>query len=341
MKKTIFVVDDSASNLTLATDALSPHYTVMTFSSGEKALAPLGKIKPDIILLDIEMPEMDGFEVLDYLKSNESLKDIPVIFLTSKTDFDTEVIALEKGVVDFMGKPFNPAVLLNRISHHIDIAGLVRERTSQLRSARQDIIFVLADIVENRDESTGDHLGRTSKLIYCLLEHMMRKGVYAKEIADWDFNTIAECSMLHDVGKIKTPDIILKKPGKLTAEEWVIMRNHTLDGEKIIEKIINRSGENVFLNNAKIFAVSHHEKWNGKGYPHNLKGAGIPLQGRIMAIADVYDALMSKRVYKKAYTFKESFEMISSEKGEHFDPKIVDIFFDIEESIREEIYYGL
>jgi putative two-component system response regulator len=194
--------------------------------------------------------------------------------------------------------------------------------------------------VENRDESTGEHLARTSKLIEYLLKHMMKKGVYAREIADWDFNTIAECSMLHDVGKIKTPDIILKKPGKLTAEEWMIMKNHTLDGEEIIEKIMKRSGGNVFLNNAKIFAASHHEKWNGKGYPRNLKGDKIPLQGRIMAIADVYDALMSKRVYKKAYTFKESFEMISSERGEHFDPQIVDIFFDIGESVRGEIYHS-
>ncbi|MCL2574382.1 MAG: response regulator [Defluviitaleaceae bacterium] len=335
MKKTIFVVDDSISNLTLASEALSPYYAVRTIPTGEKAIMLLEKTKPDLILLDIEMPDMNGFDVLKQLKSNKNYRDIPVIFLTAKTDFFTEIEALEMGVVDFIGKPFNPAVLLNRIKHHIDIAGLVNERTMQLNSAKKDIIFVLADVVENRDESTGDHLGRTSRLVKLLLEHMMVKNVYYDQISGWDFDLISECSLLHDVGKINIPDAILKKPGKFTPEERKIMQEHVTIGEKIIDKIIDRSGENVFLRNSKIFAISHHEKWDGSGYPYGLKGEQIPLQGRVMAIVDVFDALTSKRIYKDAFTSEQSLKIILEEKGKHFDPHIADLFLDIRKRICE------
>ncbi|MCL2874245.1 MAG: response regulator [Defluviitaleaceae bacterium] len=329
MKKTIFVVDDSLSNLTRAAETLNPHYTVMTIPSGSKAISILEKVRPDLILLDIEMPEMDGFEVLRFLKNSDRYKSIPVIFLTAKTDHQTEIEALELGVVDFITKPFNPAVLLHRVKHHIDISGLVIERTAQLYSANQDLIFVLADIVENRDETTGGHLGRTSRLVKMMLEKMLENKVYYDQIKDWDFDLIAECSLLHDVGKINTPDAILKKPDKLTLEEFEIMKNHALAGKSIIEKIVARSGENVFLNNAKIFAFSHHERWNGTGYPEGLKGEEISLQGRIMAIVDVYDALISKRSYKDAFTKDHAIKIISEERGLHFDPAIVDVFCDI------------
>jgi len=326
MKKTVFVVDDNITNLTMAANALKAHYTVRTIPSAEKTIELLEKVIPDIFLLDIEMPGMDGFDMLRYLKNDERFSGLPVIFLTAKSDFDTEIEALEMGVVDFIGKPFNPAVLLNRIRHHIDINELVRQRTFQLHQARHDIILVLADMVETRDDSTGDHLGRTSRLVKSLLEHMLKKRVYYEQISGWDFDLMAECSLMHDVGKLGTPDAILKKPGKLTPEEWIIMKQHTIEGERIINKIIARSGENVFLRNAKIFAISHHERWDGKGYPHGLAGLDIPLQGRLMAIADVFDALISKRVYKDAFSPEKALEIILSEKGTHFDPLIVDIF---------------
>ncbi|MCL2874247.1 MAG: response regulator [Defluviitaleaceae bacterium] len=338
MKKTVFVVDDCMSSLKMSTDVLYPHYTIVPIPSGEKAIALLEKVKPDIILLDIAMPKMNGFDVLKYLKSNDNYKDIPVIFLTAKSDHQTEIDALEMGVVDFITKPFNSAVLLNRVKHHIDINNLVRERTSQLHSAKQDIVFVLADMVENRDESTGDHLGRTSRLVKTLLDSMLEKNIYYDHIKNWDFSLMAECSLLHDVGKINTPDAILKKPGKLTNEEFEIMKTHALIGAEIIEKIIARSGENVFLNNAKIFALYHHERWNGTGYPYGIQGEDIPLQGRIMAIVDACDALMSKRAYKEAFSADQSFEIIAGEKGKHFDPNIVDIFYDIKDDICQNIY---
>jgi len=338
MKKTIFIVDDSISNLTTISEVLSPYYVVRTIPSGAKAIERLEKTTPDIVLLDIEMPDIDGFEVFRYLRSEERLREIPVIFLTAKKDYDTESKALEMGVVDFIGKPFNPAVLLNRVRHHIDIAELVRERTSQLYNANRDVVFVLADVVENRDELTGDHLGRTSYIVKILLKRMFEKGIYSEQISGWDFELMSECSLLHDVGKIKIPDTILKKPGRLTSDEYEIMKTHAMYGENIIDKIIARSGENVFLSNAKLFAVSHHEHWGGTGYPHGLSGEDIPLQGRIMAIADVFDALMSKRVYKEAFPAEQALEIISSESGKHFDPKIVEAFFDVKEEICKELY---
>jgi len=330
MTKKVFVIDDNVSNLTMAKDALKSYYTVMTFSSSKMAIAPLSKIKPDIILLDIEMPEMDGFEMLQYLKSDESFREIPIIFLTSRADHKTEIDALKMGVVDFITKPFNPAILLNRVKHHVDINGLIQERAALLFRAQHDLIFVMADMVENRDESTGDHLGRTSRLIKTLLDAMLEKRLYYDRIKDWDFNLLAECSVLHDVGKINTPDYILKKPGKLTDEEYNMMKEHVMAGVNIINKVVERSGENIFLHHSRIFAMSHHEKWNGTGYPQGLSGDDIPLQGRIMAIADVYDALISERVYKKAFTIEETMNIITSEKGKHFDPNIVDILCEIQ-----------
>ncbi|MCL2247899.1 MAG: response regulator [Oscillospiraceae bacterium] len=338
MKKTIFVVDDSISNLTTISEVLSPYYAVRTIPSGTKAIERLEKMIPDIVLLDIEMPEIDGFDVFRHLRNDERLKEIPVIFLTAKKDHETESKALEMGVVDFISKPFNPAVLLNRVKHHIGIAELVRERTAQLYNANRDVVFVLADVVENRDELTGDHLGRTSYIVKILLKRMLEKSVYEEQISGWDFDLMSECSLLHDVGKIKVADTILKKPGKLTSEEYDIMKSHAVYGENIIETIIARSGGNVFLHNAKLFAVSHHEHWDGKGYPYGLSGEDIPLQGRIMAIADVFDALMSKRIYKEEFPAEQALEIIASEKGKHFDPKIVEAFFDVKEEICRELY---
>jgi len=329
MENTIFVVDDSFSNLSAAEEVLENHYNVRFIPSGEKAIALLGKIIPHLILLDIEMPGMNGFEVLEHLKGDEKTKDIPVIFLTAITNVEIETNALEMGVVDFIIKPFSAPVLLNRIRLHIDISEIIKERTHQLLRAKQDIIFVLADVVENRDESTSDHINRTARTVKLLIDEMQEKGIYSDQIKEWDSSMMAECSLLHDVGKINTPDAILSKPGKLTEEEFEIMKSHTLAGENIINKIIARSGENKFLYNAKIFATYHHERWNGAGYPYGLKGEEIPLQGRIMAVADVYDALISERPYKKAIEAEQAIKIIMGEKGKHFDPNIVDIFYEI------------
>jgi len=329
MEKTIFVVDDSVTNLATAAEALEDHYTVMTIASGKKAISLLEKVRPDLVLLDIEMPEMDGFDILKHLKNTEQFKDIPVIFLTAVLDAEIETRALEMGVVDFISKPFSVPILLNRIKIHLDMRDIIHECTSEFCRAKHDIILVLANEAENRDEPAGDHLGRTSRLVCALLEKMKEDKIYYDQVKNWDPNSMAESSLLHDVGKINMPDAILLKPGKLTPEEFGIMKHHVMAGKNIIEKIIARNGENVVLRNSIIFATYHHERWDGTGYPHGLAGDEIPLLGRIMAIVDVYDALISKRVYKEAISSDQAVEIIKNKSGTHFDPKIVDVFCDI------------
>ena len=334
MEKTIFVVDDVHTNLQKAQEALGEHYNLLTIASGEKALKLLKTNKPDLILLDIEMPGMDGFEVLSHIKSMKEYADIPIIFLTGTSKSETESAALGMGVVDFITKPFSTPVLLNRIRVHLDIADTIKARTEDLRRSKQGIIFVLADLVEHRDESTGKHLERTCRLVRKLVESMQKEKLYYDLVRTWSPSEMAECSMLHDVGKIKIPDTILNKPGRLTKEEYEVIKTHVQEGEDIIKKMIDHSGNNEFLNNSINFAAYHHERWDGTGYPFGLKGEEIPLQGRIMAVVDVYDALTSKRVYKDAMTDEEAMEIIQKDSGSHFDPNIVDIFSRIENRLK-------
>jgi len=333
-QKTIFVVDDSDTNLSVAKEALKEQYRVLTLPSAVKMFALLEKIIPDLILLDIEMPEIDGFMSLQKLKENASWAEIPVIFLTSMTDADIEVRGFQLGVVDFITKPFSAPVLRNRIKTHLNIDELIRDRTSQLQQRTVQLqnlqnatIFSFADMVENRDKETGGHVERTSIYIKILADAMSESGVYATEIGEWDMDLFVSSARLHDVGKIAISDTILNKPGKLTDEEYAIMKTHTTEGEYIIDKITSRTDDMEFLHNAKLFAGYHHERWDGKGYPHGLEGTDIPLQGRIMAIADVYDALVSERPYKKSFTPEEAVNIIMENVGTQFDPLIADVFY--------------
>ena len=333
MVKTIFVVDDSHTNLFAAEEALEGHYNVITIPSGAKAIALLEKITPDLILLDIEMPEMDGFDVLDYLKSNERFSNIPVVFLTALIDADLEVKGFQRGVVDFIVKPFSAPVLINRVKLHLDTSDIIIKRTAQLLQSHQTMIFILADMIETRDEYTGGHIERTAQFIRLLILAMQERNIYTNLIGDWDAEKMAESALLHDIGKINVSDTILNKPGKLTNEEFNIMKNHTLIGKRIIEKIIARSGEDEFLTNARLFAAYHHERWDGSGYPYGLVGDDIPIHGRLMGIVDVYDALISERPYKKPFTAEHALEIIEAESGRHFDPKIVEVFKEIHENL--------
>ena len=328
-RKTIFVVDDSDTNLSTAEEVLEDAYDVMTIPSAIRMFALLDKIQPDLILLDIEMPDMNGFEALVLLKNEKRFANIPVIFLTSLSDVASEVRGFELGVVDFIIKPFSAPVLLNRVKMHLSVDQLLRERTARLEKAHKDMIFVLSDIVENRDHGTGGHIERTTEYIRILAEAMIERGLYAQELKAWDMEAAVAASLLHDVGKIGISDLILNKPGKLTQEEFEIMKSHTTIGKKIIDQIIERTGEDEFLRNAKLFAAYHHENWDGTGYPYGLSGDDIPMQGRIMAIGDVYDALISVRPYKKAFTDEEAVEIIVKDSGRRFDPRIVQVFLDI------------
>jgi len=335
MQKTIFVVDDNDTNLAMAEEALEEQYRVLTLPSAAKMFTLLEKITPDLILLDIEMPVMDGFEALRSLKTNNKYADIPVIFLTSMTDASTEVRGFQLGVVDFITKPFSAPVLLNRLKTHLDIDELIRERTAKIEQLKNGIVFVLADMVENRDQGTGGHVERTTAYIEILINAMLAREVYADSIRTMDLESLISSARLHDVGKITVPDAILNKPGKLTPEEFEIMKTHCIEGGRIIDQIVSRTGDVEFLYNAKQFARCHHERWDGKGYPLGLEGTGIPLQGRIMAIVDVYDALVSERPYKKPFTKEEAANIIMDGAGAQFDPLITQVFFEVRGQFEE------
>ena len=333
--KIIFIVDDSDTNLSMAEAVLEDQYTVMTMPSAAKMFALLEKMTPDLILLDIEMPEMDGFETLSKLRKESRWYEIPIMFLTGRNDPEVEARGLEMGAVDFVTKPFSAPVLLNRIKIHLDIDEIIRERTAQLHRLQNSIISVLADMVENRDKGTGGHIERTSRYIKILIEEMKTRGIYSEEVEKWDVDKMISSARMHDLGKISISDIIVNKPGKLNVEEFEIMKKHSMEGERIIDEIISKTGEGEFLRNAKLFAGSHHERWDGKGYPRGLKGEEIPLQGRIMAIIDVYDALISERPYKKPFSNDEAVDIIMQNSGTHFDPKITELFYNVRENLHE------
>jgi len=336
--KTIFVVDDSDTCLSKVEEVLENQYYVITLPSAAKMFAMLEKMVPDLILLDISMPEMDGHTALSMLKRNEKTANIPVIFLTGYADAMVEARSFNSGVIDFIVKPFSSLVLLTRIKMHLDMDGLIRERTvhleqktKQMEYLYDNIISILADVVESRDHSTGGHIERTTIQTKILMKAMQEQKLYMEEIGKWNPESVASSARLHDIGKIAIPDSILNKPDKLSDEEFEIMKGHVEAGEKIIDKIIRRTHEDNFWNNAKIFASYHHEHWDGTGYPHGLKGTEIPLLGRILALVDVYDALTSERVYKKAFKHEKAMEIINSESGKQFDPKIVEVFNKVHE----------
>jgi len=327
--KSIFIVDDSDTSLLLAKEALKEHYRVLTMSSAARLFKLLEKFIPDLILLDIEMPEMDGFETIQKLKSNNFYKDVPVIFLTNYREDSIESFGFELGVVDFISKPFSTPVLINRIKTQLDIDSLIRERTERIRRLQDGIMTVLANVIEERDRDTEGHNDRTAAFIKILIEAMAKRGVYADEMKDWDMEKVIFSSRLHDMGKIKIIDTILNKPGKLDQDEYEQIKAHSEEGVKIIERMIEQTGGEELLNNAKLYAEYHHERWDGTGYPHGLKGTEIPLHGRIMAIVDAYDALISKRPYKEANTDEEAAKIILEESGRQFDPKIVEVFLEV------------
>ena len=329
MQKTIFVVDDSLSNLSLAEEALEKDYRVVTLASAEKMYSTLDRLIPDLILLDIAMPDESGFDAMKKLKANKNHSEIPVIFLTALTDTFNEALGIELGAVDFITKPFSEPVLLNRVRNHIQIDKIIKESTAQLTSLKNSIVLTMSDIVENRDNNTEGHVERIKAYMKTLINSMLNLEIYDEEIRKWDLDSFITSACLHDVGKIRIPGTILNKPGSLTNEEFEIIKTHTSEGERIIEKMIKQTGEAEFLHNAKLVAAYHHERWDGTGYPYGLKGTEIPLPGRIMAIVDAYDAIVSERPYRKAMTHDEAVDIINKESGQHFDPLIVNAFNDV------------
>ena len=345
-KQKIMIVDDNKANLTMGKSILNEQYDVYALPSSDKMFEFLMHVKPDLILLDIEMPGMNGYEIITILKAGKQYADIPVIFVTAKSSETDEYDGLALGAIDYVTKPFSPALLLKRIENHLLIqkqkAGLqdyndnlvkmVKDKTQQIFEMHNAIISTMANFVEFRDNSTGWHINRTQKYLKALIEQLISDRVYSDEILLWDINNILLSSLLHDLGKIAISDTILNKPGKLTIEEFNIMKTHPQKGVQAIEKMEQFAGLSNLLEHAKLFAGTHHERWDGSGYPNGIAGEAIPLEGRIMAIADVYDALISVRPYKNSFTADKSASIIIEGSGSHFDPVLTETFTKLKDS---------
>ncbi|MDR0701987.1 MAG: response regulator [Azoarcus sp.] len=348
-RQTIAVVDDNVTNLKIARNMLEEHYNTYVMPSARVLFELLKKVTPDLILLDIEMPEMSGYEAIRKLKADERLHRIPVIFLTSRNDEGSELEGLSLGAIDYVTKPFSAALLLKRIDNHLLIASqekhledynknltkMVEEKTDQILNMQFGILNVIAELVEFRDEKTGGHIWRTQQYLNLLVKQMLKDGIYNDEISLWDLRFLIPSAQLHDVGKIAISDAILNKPGKLTKDEFDIMKTHVNRGVEAIEIIEHETQAHSFLEHAKCFAGYHHEKWDGSGYPNNLAGENIPLQGRMMAIADVYDALISARPYKDPMPLDMAKSIILDGDGKHFDPALIHVFRNVADGFEE------
>ncbi len=349
-KCTVLVVDDTPDNLSLMSDLLRTDYKVKLAPSGERALQIVaGDSKPDLILLDIMMPDMDGYEVLRRLQFNPDTEDIPVIFLTAMSAADDESVGLELGAVDYITKPINPAIVMARVRNHLQLKRArdflaqhnhfleqeVANRTRAMAELQDATIRAMASLAETRDNETGNHIRRTQHYMEALARDLQNHPRFKDELTDAAIETIFKSAPLHDIGKVGIPDRILLKPGKLTPEEFEIMKTHTTLGrDAIIAAETGTTQDNPFFRYAKEIAYSHQEKWDGSGYPEGLVGNTIPLSARLMAVADVYDALISERVYKPSYSHEQAVKIIRDGRGSHFDPDMVDAFLALSEEFR-------
>lgn len=351
-KPTILAVDDSKENLMVVGQLLQPYYHVRVANSGQRALkAVASPPRPDLILLDVMMPEMDGYEVIAELRADPQTRDIPVIFVTAIDVDEDEELGLSLGAVDYVTKPIKPAILLARVRAHLELKQArdwladqnayleaeVRRRVTDNELIKDVSLHSLALLAEKRDNETGNHLHRTQAYIETLMGHLRSHPRFAPELANaTQRERIAKAAPLHDIGKVGIPDAILLKPGKLTVEEFEIMKTHAAIGADTISEAVKRVGHGAggeavdaplaFLDTARQIAGGHHEKWDGSGYPKGLAGEAIPVAARLMALADVFDALISRRHYKEAFPLERSVGIITEGRGQHFDPDIVDAF---------------
>lgn len=320
-KPVVLVVDDTPFNIDVLRGVLSSAYTLKVATNGEKALALANSHpQPELVLLDVMMPGMDGYEVCRRLKQQENTRNIPVVFVTSMSEVEDERKGFESGGVDYITKPVSPPLVQARVATHLrlyaherHLTELVKARTLELEQTRLEIIRRLGRAAEFKDDETGQHVIRMS--------HYTRILAEAAGMAALDVDVLFNAAPMHDIGKIGIPEAILLKPGKLDDAEWMVMKKHPAIGAGIIGR-----HQHPLLETARIVALTHHEKWDGNGYPRGLSGEQIPLTGRIVAIADVFDALTSERPYKKAWPVEEAVVFLQQQAGSHFDPRLVDLF---------------
>jgi len=351
MKPTILIVDDAPENIAVLSELLRDEYRTLAATNGEAALRIASGVKaPDLLLLDISMPDMDGYEVCRRLKQDLKTADIPVIFLTAKSNVQDEQKGLELGAVDYITKPPSPPIVMARIRTHLhakQISDFIRSRrdfleqevvrrTREIRTIQDVAMVAMGSLAETRDNETGNHIRRTQDYMSLLGERIKDHPRFTEYFSDETIDLLKKSASLHDIGKVGIPDAILLKPGKLSPEEFEIMKTHTTLGRDAIlagEKLLSSPAS--FLKHAREIAWCHHEKWDGTGYPRGLRGDEIPPSARLMAIADVYDALISKRAYKSAFSHDTAVAIISEGAGKHFDPDIAAAFLDVSDRFNE------
>jgi cyclic di-GMP phosphodiesterase len=345
-KFTVLVVDDEPANLSLMGQILGEKYNVKVARDGEKALEiAFSDHPPDLVLLDIVMPGIDGYEVCRRLKKNPETLKIPVIFLTGMNSSKNEETGLKLGAADYITKPFNASIAKVRVHNHIQLKRyqdkleeLVKERTRELSLTQDATIESLASLAETRDNETGGHIRRTQKYLETLACHLMDHPKFRGLLTPQTIELMYKSAPLHDIGKVGVPDSILLKPGKLTDQEFEEIKKHTTYGFEAIQKAkksFEGKAKSFFLSYAGEIALTHHEKWDGSGYPQGLVQGDIPLSGRLMAVADVYDALITRRVYKPPFSHKKALSIMGQGKGSHFDPDIIDVFLKHEADFRQ------
>ncbi|WP_020588488.1 response regulator [Desulfobacter curvatus] len=343
-KQTILIVDDTPDNLAILGELLMPYYQVRVANSGPKALtAACTTPLPDLILLDIMMPGMDGYEVIKHLKNNPDTSDIPVIFITALDTCEDETKGFDLGAMDYISKPVRAPILLARVKGQLEIKAArdilrnqnnwleseIQRRIRQYQKVQDISMRALASLAEARDDETGNHILRTQNYLQIIAEDLVDHSLYTDVLTQQTIEIYAKAAPLHDIGKVGIPDHVLYKPGKLTPEEWEIMKTHSQIGADAIQRAIGNEDDKEavdFLYVAMDIAGYHHEKWDGSGYPKGLASNHIPLAARLMSLADVFDALTSRRVYKSAYPMDVTVKIINEGRGVHFDPDIVDAF---------------
>ena len=361
-RHTVLIVDDTPQNLTVLGELLQPQYRVRVANSGERALRAAVAQPPDLVLLDVMMPGMDGYEVLHHLREHPLTRDVPVIFVTAMDSAESEEHGLALGAVDYITKPINPAITLARVRTHLELkqardrlAGenewLEREVARRMRENLliQDLsVRALACLGEARDNETGQHIVRTQSYVDVLARHLVDHERFRDALAGPRLGMVVKAAPLHDIGKVGVPDATLLKPGRLTTDEFEIMKLHPAIGADAIKKAMRQALDSAgeagaeqaqrafaFLEVAREICLTHHEKWDGSGYPSGLAGEAIPVSGRLMALADVFDALMNRRVYKPPLSLEQTTEMIRAGRGSHFDPDVVDAFLACRERFAE------
>jgi putative two-component system response regulator len=345
-KPTILIVDDTPDNIMLLSRLLKDKYNTKVANNGSTALQiALATPGLDLILLDVMMPGVDGYETCRQLKANPATAEIPVIFLTAKSQVEDEAMGLTLGAVDYLAKPISPPILFARVAtqltlrqarlqleqHNEQLERMVSERTAELSLMQEATIMAMASMAETRDNETGNHIRRTQNYVRALARELRAHPRFSGELSDENIDLLYKSAPLHDIGKVGIPDRILLKPGRLDSDEFEIMKLHAVYGRDTIMLVEQHlGGSNSFLMFAREIAHSHQEKWDGSGYPENLSGDAIPLSARLMAVADVYDALISERVYKPAFTHRQALDVMRKGRGSHFDPDVLDAFFAIE-----------